>query len=135
MNISRRIAITIFSIFAPIILNVSTTASVLAEAEGAGNIFHNGRGSFSDGKWSIYIECGEEGVFLRHGVSKPLRLFDERIKINNNGRKSYVWAQKGAQYKLSWNPLDLGFARLEIINTSGIKIVNTLLKVASLPPC
>jgi hypothetical protein len=135
MNISKRIAVAIFSIFSPIILVVSTTTSIFAATGGEGNIFHDGRGSFSDGKWSIYTECGEEGTFLKHGDSKPLRLFNESTQISNGGKKTYTWVQKGARYKLRWNPNDSGFARLEIVNTSGIKIVNTLLKVDSSPPC
>jgi hypothetical protein len=135
MNISKRIAVAILSTFSPIILVVSTTTSILAATGGEGNIFHNGRGGFSDGKWSIYMECGEEGTFLRRGDSKPLRLFNESTQISNAGKKTYTWVQKGAQYKLRWNPNDPGFARLEIVNTSGVKIVNTLLKVDSSPPC
>jgi hypothetical protein len=135
MNISKPILVGIFSIFSPIILVVSTTASVLAATGGEGNIFHDGRGGFSDGKWSVYVECGAEGTFLRNGNSKPLRLFNESTQISNGGKKTYTWVQKGARYSLRWNPKDPGFARLEIINTSGVKIVNTLLKVNSSPPC
>jgi hypothetical protein len=135
MNISKLIIILILNIVIPVISVISTTANVLAKTEGKGNIFHDGRGSFSGGKWSIYQECGEEGVFLRSGTSKAIKLFNERTETKNNGKKIYIWVQKGAQYKLSWNPKDSSFARLEIINTSGIKIVNTLLKAGLLPPC
>jgi hypothetical protein len=135
MNRSQRISIAIISLFTPIILSVSSISSVLADTGGSGNIFHDGRSSFSDGKWTIYQDCGEEGVFLSHGISKPLRLLNETTEVKRNGKKLYTWVQKGAQYKLTWNPSDPRFARLEIMNTSGIKIVNTLLKVGLLPAC
>ncbi len=135
MNRAKPIVVEIFGIFSPIVLLISTPGSILAETGGEGNIFHNGRGGFSDGKWSISTECGEEGAFLKHGNSKPLRLLNESTQISNDGKKTYTWVQKGARYNLRWNPKDPGFARLQIINTSGVKIVNTLLKVNPFPPC
>lgn len=135
MNILQQIFKTTLSILMLFAEVVGTTSAVLADVGGRGNIFHDGRSSFSNGKWSIYQECGEDGTFLGYGTSKPLRLLNETTEIKSNGKKIYTWVQKGAQYKITWNPRDPGFARLEIINNSGIKIVNTLLKVGSLPVC
>lgn len=143
MNVSRILKVAILSALTPVIFASSPTFSVLAESErqedatgGAGNVFNEGRGSFSNGQWSIgVLECGETtGRFLRYKNSKPLILQDPEV-VNRNGRKIYTWSQKGARYRLTWNPLDPKFARLEIFDTSGKKAVNTLLKVNPLPPC
>jgi hypothetical protein len=140
MDVSRILKVAILSVSTPFIFLYSPTSSVLAESQqdgtgGAGNVFHEGRGNFSNGQWSIgVLECGETGTSLRYKNSKPLVLQDPEV-VSRNGKKIYTWSQKGARYRLIWNPLDPKFARLEIFNTSGKKTVNTLLKVNPLPPC
>jgi hypothetical protein len=138
MNVSRILKVAILSVFAPVILVSSTAAGVLASdpTGGEGNIFHEGRGGFSNGKWYIGVECGEDPVYLHYKNDKPIVLRGSDLVVaNRNGKKIYTWSQKGARYRLSWNPLDPKFAKLEIFDTSGKKAVNTLLKVDPLPPC
>jgi hypothetical protein len=134
MKLFKRISIIVLGTFLPIILSVSSISNVLADTGGDGNIFNNGRSNFSDGQWLLSQECGEAGVSLKRGNNKPLTLLNEKTEVRN-GKKIYTWVKKGTQYKITWNPRDPEFARLQIISPSGVTIVNTLLKVGSLPAC
>ena len=119
----------ILSLFGAGILSLAIAPTAIASED----MFQNGRGEFSDGRWSIYQECGV-GTYVKN-ANKSIALSGAPQVAYESGKKVSIWNKSGTKYRTIWNPKDPNFVRLQVINDRGRTISNRLLKVGKYPPC
>jgi hypothetical protein len=132
MKLINPVKVLVLGVFIHFVMTIAMITNAIANnTGGSGNIFNDGRMSFSDGQWTVLVGCGDAGgIYIDNKSNKSVRLSDDATITYKNGRRIYSWVQSGTKYKLTWNPKDPNFARLEVTKSSSGKVVNTLLKVS-----
>jgi hypothetical protein len=120
----------LLSLFGAGILSLAIASTAIASDE----MFQNGRGEFSDSRWSIYVECGVEGLYVKNG-DRLLTLPGSPRVTYENGKKISTWSKAGTKYQAIWNAKDPNFVRLKVISSQGQLLTDRLLKVGKEPPC
>lgn len=90
-------------------------------------------GVFRDDTWQVTI-VNNNGTFDYQGrnlkTGDSLNLFGASVASNQN-RQVYTWYNGDYRYRVSWQPSDPDFVRLQVTTPKGKEIINSLLQQAS----
>ncbi len=87
------------------------------------------QGLYLDNDWSVELEY-KGGTYHYHGknirTGKKLELAGATLTSSGN-KKIYTWNNAGTRYRVTWQPKDPGFIRLQVIDANGAERLNRLL--------
>jgi hypothetical protein len=88
---------------------------------------------FEDEEWSVGIDRLNE-VYNYQGTNKKtgaeMRLSDGVVSGTTN-RRIYTWNNQGTKYRITWQPADRAFIRVQAFDGRGKELLNRLLTVVS----
>jgi hypothetical protein len=88
---------------------------------------------FEDEEWSVGIDRVND-VYQYQGTNKKtgaeMRLSDGIVSGSTN-RRIYTWNNKGTKYRITWQPADRAFIRVQAFDGRGKELLNRLLTVVS----
>jgi hypothetical protein len=90
-------------------------------------------GFFEDDEWSVGIER-LNNVYNYQGMNRKT---GAKIRLSNGivsgtkSRRIYTWNSKGTKYRITWQPDDSAFIRLQAFDGGGQEMLNRLLTVVS----
>jgi hypothetical protein len=122
MKLSALACAVCIGITAPTIVFTTMTSSVLAAPMQL-------QGFYTDKDWSVGLEY-KNGTYHYRGQNNRTgqKLALAGATLNSSGNKQiYTWNNAGTRYRVTWQPKDPAFIRLQVIDVNGTERLNRLL--------
>jgi hypothetical protein len=86
-------------------------------------------GTFGDSDWMVTVSQ-QDGNYRYYGynlkTSKSLELFGAKV-TSQGSKRIYTWNNSGTKYRVTWQPQDQNYVRLQVISPNQTKVLNRLL--------
>jgi hypothetical protein len=86
-------------------------------------------GTFTDNNWMVTVS-EQNGVYRYHGynlkTSKSIDLLGATITKQGN-KRLYTWNNNGTRYRVTWQPQDQDYVRVQVIGPQRTEVLNRLL--------
>ncbi len=86
-------------------------------------------GTFSDNNWTVTVS-EQNGVYRYHGhnlkTSKSIELLGATI-TKQGDKRLYTWNNNGTRYRVTWQPQDQDYVRVQVISPQRTEVLNRLL--------
>ncbi len=86
-------------------------------------------GTFGDGDWMVTVSQ-QNDTYRYYGynlkTSKSIELSGARVTTQGS-KRIYTWNNSGTKYRVTWQPQDQNYVRLQVISPNQTKVLNRLL--------
>ncbi len=126
MKLSSLVCTVWLGFATPTIATLTTlTASAIAAPEIP-------QGFFMDRDWGVNLEF-KAGTYhyrgINHRTGKTLELAGASVS-GTTTKRIYTWNNAGTRYRVTWQPQDRDYIRLQVIDSHGTERLNRLLAIA-----
>jgi hypothetical protein len=122
MKLSTLACVICIGIATPVIATATLPTTVMAAPQ-------QPNGLYMDKDWAVFLEF-RGGTYHYRGTNnhsgKALELAGASIG-GSKTRRTYTWNNAGTLYRITWQPQDPDFVRLQVISPSGKELMNRLL--------
>ncbi len=86
-------------------------------------------GTFGDARWTVTVSQ-KNGVYRYYGhnlgSSNSIELLGATV-VKQGTKRLYIWNNNGTKYRLTWQPQDQGYVRVQVIDANRTEVLNRLL--------
>jgi hypothetical protein len=125
MKVYALVSAVLLGVAVPLVTNLASPAAAQPLKDTPTPLY----GSFGDSDWMVTV-TQEDGRYRYLGYNfkknKSIELIGAKV-INQGGKRLYTWHNGDTKYRVTWQPQDQDYVRLQVISPNRKEVLNRLL--------